>query len=233
MAKYFTMKSKYIHKHSDKTDISPSQIIPILKTLFGPESAVDIGCGVGHWLQQFRTHGVEDVLGIDGFHLAKGLFLLDQKNLLQVDLEKQFEVGRTFDLAICLEVAEHISSENASVFVHSLTKLSHTILFSAAIPGQGGQNHINEQWPSYWQKMFRELGYTFYDIIRPRIWWNREIKSYYRQNMFIVSNRPITVDPDLSVLDAVHPDLLNDKADKYVTGALGLSKMLSLWKKKT
>jgi SAM-dependent methyltransferase len=224
------MSSKYVHKATDQNEASPTQIIPILKSLFDLKTVADVGCGVGHWLAAFKQHDINDVLGIDGFHLNKSLFLLDQNNLRQFDLEKSIAVERTFDLVISLEVAEHISAENASVFVESLTKLSDTILFSAAIPGQGGQNHINEQWPSYWQQKFKVFGYSFYDIIRPKIWWNRDIKSYYRQNLFIVSNKAIAIDPDLPVLDTVHPDLLNDKAKKFRTGALGLRKTLKKWK---
>ena len=226
------MGIKYIHKSTDKNDASPTHIVPLLQTLFNPKSVVDVGCGIGRWLQECKNAGIDDAMGIDGFHLNKDLYLLDQKNLMQFDFEKKFELKRTFDLAISLEVAEHISEKNANLFVQSLTSLSTTILFSAAIPGQGGQNHINEQWPSYWQQMFKQFGYSFNDIIRPQIWWNRDIKSYYRQNMFIVSNKPIMVDPDLNILDAVHPDLLVAKADKYFTKAFGLSKMLKLWKHK-
>jgi SAM-dependent methyltransferase len=226
------MGSKYIHKITDKAELSPYQIIPLIKTMINPKSIVDVGCGVGHWLAAFKSYEIEDLLGIDGFHLKKELFVLDQKCLLQFDLEKKFEVDRTFDLAISLEVAEHISEKNASKFIESLTRLSDTILFSAAIPGQGGQNHVNEQWPSYWQKKFKDFGYSFFDNIRPKIWWNTGIKAYYRQNMFIVSSKSITIEPDLPVLDTVHPELLLNKVDKYLTGAFGLNKMLKIWKKK-
>lgn len=225
------MALKYVHKSTEGNDASPLHIIPLLHTLFAPKSVVDVGCGIGRWLQELKNSGIDDVTGIDGFHLNKDLFLLDQKDLLQFDLENSFEVKRTFDLAISLEVAEHISEKNAGLFVQSLTRLSNTILFSASIPGQGGQNHINEQWPSYWQKKFKEAGFTFYDIIRPQIWWNRDIKSYYRQNMFIASNQHIAIDPDLKVLDTVHPDLLVTKAEKYFTKAHGLRGMLKLWKR--
>lgn len=225
------MKSKYIHKSKDHTDHSSLKVVPLLINLFNPKSVVDVGCGIGHWLEEFNKQGIESVVGIDGLHLNKSLFLCNQENLLQFDLEKKFETGRTFDLAISLEVAEHISDQNADVFIESLISLSHTILFSAAIPGQGGQNHINEQWPSYWQQKFRKYGYTFYDIIRPKIWWDQDIKSFYRQNMFIVSKNQITEDPDQNVLDTVHPDLLVGKAKKYITKGFGLNPMLKLWKK--
>jgi 2-polyprenyl-3-methyl-5-hydroxy-6-metoxy-1,4-benzoquinol methylase len=61
-----------------------------------------------------------------------------------LDLEKEF------DLVVSLEVAEHLPASAADQFVNTLVKHGKKILFSAAIPGQGGQDHLNEQWPDYW-----------------------------------------------------------------------------------
>lgn len=224
------MKSKYIHKLNNEADTSASEMVPILFTLFQPKSVVDVGCGVGHWLMECSQNGISELLGIDGLHLTTSLFMPDKQNLLQTDLEKPFQLNRTFDLVICLEVAEHLAENTADTFIRSLVQLGDTIIFSAAIPGQGGQNHINEQWPSYWQQKFEANGFGFYDIIRPRIWWNPKINAYYRQNMFIASRQIIPFDYSLPVLDVVHPDLLIQKADKYATGALGLHKTLKKWK---
>jgi hypothetical protein len=90
-----------------------------------------------------------------------------------------------FDLAVCLEVAEHLSSDCAWPFVASLTGLSDKVLFSAAIPGQGGAEHVNEQWPSYWQALFQERGYLMIDCLREQLWDNSEVQAYYRQNLFL------------------------------------------------
>jgi SAM-dependent methyltransferase len=223
------MKKKYVHKDNSRLDTSPEEIVTFLLSFLKMNSVVDVGCGIGHWLVALKSKGTDDVLGIDGFHLDKSLFLLDQSQIRQFDLEQPFSLDRTFDLAICLEVAEHISPANAATLIESLTRLSDTILFSAAIPGQGGQNHINEQWPSYWQEKFAQFGFQLYDVIRPQIWWNTKIKSYYRQNIFIASRYPIILDKPLKVIDAVHPDLLLDKASKYITGAYGLNKTLKAW----
>ena len=66
----------------------------------------------------------------------------------QRDLAQPLQIDRRFDLALSLEVAEHLPPECGSEFVQTLTDLSSVILFSAAIPFQGGTDHLNEQWPS-------------------------------------------------------------------------------------
>jgi SAM-dependent methyltransferase len=225
------MKKKYVHQANDSIDISPAELVPFFCSMLNPKSVVDIGCGPGHWLIEFSKNGVGDITGIDGSHLDKSLYLPALETLILTDLENPFSLNRTFDLAICFEVAEHLSENSADQFIESLTKLSDNILFSAAIPGQGGQNHINEQWPSYWQSKFKPTGFRFFDIIRPKIWWNQKIKPHYRQNIFLVSKNSYSDTSHLPVIDAVHPDMLIQKANKYLTGAYGLNKTLKKWKK--
>jgi hypothetical protein len=91
-------------------------------------------------------------------------------------------VGRRFDLAICLEVAEHLSQTAAEKLVKFLTGHADRVLFSAAVPCQGGTHHINEQWQSYWAEIFVACGFDAFDVVRPRIAGNREIEYWYRQN---------------------------------------------------
>ena len=94
-------------------------------------------------------------------------------------------VTRRYDLAISIEVAEHIEPGNAEEFVRLLTGLSDTVLFSAAIPGQGGTGHVNEQWPEYWAALFRASGYGAMDCLRTKIWDDAQIPFWYRQNCLI------------------------------------------------
>ena len=60
------------------------------------------------------------------------------------------------------------------------------IVFSAAFPGQGGQNHLNEQWPEYWKNKFEKYDYELFDVLRPIFWNNESIPVWYRQNMMLV-----------------------------------------------
>ena len=121
---------------------------------------------------------------------------------------KQPKINRRFDLAICLEVAEHLSPDIGIHLVKLLTNLSDVILFSAAVPHQGGINHINEQWAEYWQEIFAEHGYEYYDVIRPKIWNNKNVKWWYKQNSFlVVKKNTFDFEPTKNIHNLIHPEL--------------------------
>ncbi len=121
------------------------------------------------------------------------------------------------DLVISLEVAEHLTPEAGQRLVDRLCGLSDLILFSAAIPGQGGTNHINERWQSEWAELFAQYEYRAFDIVRPKIWDDERIASYYRQNMIVYARRGTKADKILkskfsgvvnsSQLNMVHPEI--------------------------
>lgn len=189
-----------------------SRVINILPAI---NSAVDVGCGVGTWLSVLRENGVKDIVGIDGPWVENELLEIPEQNFIKVNLEEKINLGRGFDLAISLEVAEHLPSESAETFIASLVKLSDFILFSAAIPFQSGIHHINEQWPDYWAGLFREHNYASLDCIRREIWNDKNIPIWYRQNilMFVKHERMKELKIEIadthgqySVLSIVHPD---------------------------
>jgi SAM-dependent methyltransferase len=164
-------------------------VIPALFELVRPASVVDVGCGIGEWLAEFAAAGVTDLLGIDGPHVDRGKLLIEPERFSARDLAEPLEVGRRFDLAISLEVAEHLPEACAESFVASLVSLAPVVLFSAAIPYQQGTGHVNGQWPEYWQTIFEEHGYTVADCLRPRLWNNDRVSWWYRQNMLVFADR--------------------------------------------
>jgi SAM-dependent methyltransferase len=150
---------------------------------------VDVGCGTGAWLSVFQEHGVDDVFGIDGEWAAGSTLAIRPDRFRAVDLRRPFQVERRFDLAVSLEVAEHLPGDSAQAFVASLVGLAPVVLFSAAIPFQGGTGHVNEQWPDYWVKHFAQGGYAVIDCIRRSIWENGDVEWYYAQNMLLFASR--------------------------------------------
>jgi hypothetical protein len=185
---------------------SAGVVVPVVNEIVQPSSVLDVGCGVGGWLAEWQTNGVRDVCGVDGDYVDRAGLQIDQALFVPTDLEKPFSLGRRYDLAQCLEVGEHVNAASASTLVQSLTKHSDTVLFSAAIPGQGGIQHINEQWPSYWVELFAREGFLAFDVIRPLIWDDARVQVWYRQNMLLLSRvREFEVAP--KVLDLVHPSL--------------------------
>jgi SAM-dependent methyltransferase len=161
---------------------SAEAIVPIVMELLSPVSVCDVGCGLGAWLRVFEEQGVQDVLGIDSEGMPHDRLEIPADRFLARDLSKGLELDRTFDLAVSLEVAEHLPPEAGPAFVQALARLAPAVLFSAAIPNQGGRNHLNEQWPDYWEREFSASGYVAVDCIRSRIWQDDRIPFWYRQN---------------------------------------------------
>jgi SAM-dependent methyltransferase len=159
--------------------------VPLLLGLAEPRSVVDVGCGLGTWLSVFRNRGIEDVHGVDGTWVDPALLEIPRAAFTPADLERPLALGRSFDLAISLEVAEHLPAAAADTFVDSLTALAPVVAFSASIPMQGGTNHVNEQWPDYWAERFEARGYVTIDAVRPRIWGNPRVDWYYAQNLLV------------------------------------------------
>ncbi len=171
---------------------SAREVLPLVLDLVKPASVIDIGCGTGNWLAISRELGVKKILGVDGPWVARQL-AIPPEDFAAHDLTLPLKLDRRFDLALSLEVAEHLPPSAARVFVKSLCDAAEVVVFSAAIPGQGGRRHVNEQWPAYWAELFRELGYECYDFLRPRVWNNSRVTWHYAQNLLIFA-RPERAD---------------------------------------
>lgn len=152
---------------------------------FNINSILDVGCGRGAWLSIAKRKGVSSVFGIDGDYVDLKTLLISQNEFEKKDIEQPFELKKKFDLVQCLEVGEHINKEKSDVLVKNLTKHGDFILFSAAQPGQGGTNHINEQEIKFWQKIFKDNGYLSFDFPRILIKDKKNIMPWYRYNMLL------------------------------------------------
>jgi SAM-dependent methyltransferase len=167
--------------------LAAAAICPILFAELRPASVVDIGCGRGAWLAEWRRLGA-DVQGLDFPVASTEELYIPEDSFKAVDLAEGLPLERRFDLAQCLEVAEHLPANRARNFIASLAKTADIILFSAAPPGQGGEHHINEQPYEYWRELWSEQGFKMYDPIRSRIIDNHAIAPWYRFNMFLFAN---------------------------------------------
>jgi hypothetical protein len=186
-----------------------------LKALFegqGPRSLLDVGCGRGTWIRAALDLGVSEVYGLDGVAIGHSDLLFECQHFRQQDLSDSWDLGRRFDVAICLEAAEHLSLSSAPILVGCLVKHSDTILFSAATPGQIGQHHVNCQWPVYWQSLFNGYGFSCDDWPRWKIWNCDEIEPWYRQNLFMAKREPSVAGTEARIRSVVHPDMLRIKA---------------------
>ncbi len=173
------------------------------------DSVADIGCGTGTFLAAALEAGASAVYGIEGAWVRPDMLDDPRIHFTNQDLEHGFS-GAQVDLAMSLEVAEHLTPERAEGFVTDLVAMGPATLFSAAIPGQGGVGHINEQWQSFWADLFAAHGRKPYDVLRPKLWADEAIPAWYRQNIILYLDDAtasglglVPEDPDL--LDRVHP----------------------------
>lgn len=156
---------------------------PIIKRL-NVKSIIDFGCGTGTWLFAAEMLSVNKVYGIDGDYINRSMLLIDENDFHAHDLTAPIECPEKYDLAISMEVGEHLPPEASSTYIKSICSSSDLVLFSAAHVGQGGDRHINEQPFSFWNKLFMENGYKHLEI-RPFFSGDWEIESWYRDNMGI------------------------------------------------
>jgi SAM-dependent methyltransferase len=163
---------------------SAKVIVPLVQDLIGPRSVLDVGCGNGIWLDAYRRAGVADCFGVDGAG-AEEVLRIPEDHFSVRDLTIPLDLGRQFDLVQSLEVAEHLPALSAGNFIRSLTRHGDVVLFSAAIPYQGGTGHLNEQWPDYWAGLFRERGFEPYDWLRPQVWGDGRVAWWYAQNTLL------------------------------------------------
>ncbi len=182
---------KYEHKEETHNLRSPQVIVPFLYKFIHPKSVIDIGCGVGTFLYAFKKLGVNEVMGLDGDWVNKQLMskYLEPNEFKPINLSEFEDVKKKYELAICLEVAEHIGERFSDNLIKTIVHASDVIIFSAASPYQQGQHHINEQWPDYWIRKFSKHDFHFYDVLRSTLWNNPDVDFWYKQNIFLVMHK--------------------------------------------
>lgn len=167
---------------------SARRLFNILFEYVQPSSLLDVGCGLGTWLRVAQDLGIRDVRGLEGNWLDPAKLVVDPALVTISDLEQGFALQRKFDLVVCLEVAEHLSKAVAETFVACLAAHGDVVLFSAAIPFQGGHHHVNEQFQDYWAGLFARHGLRPLDVVRPQIWTDATVLWWLRQNTLLFAH---------------------------------------------
>jgi SAM-dependent methyltransferase len=156
-----------------------------------PARVLDVGCGTGALLSEFKNQGV---CGVGLEYSEAGLEMCRSRNLevFPFDIESGEEprVG-AIDIVTCFEVAEHLHESHADRLVQLLTKAGRVVVFTAAVPGQGGgADHVNEQPHEYWIAKFESAGFRFdaETSCRWRVEWSSSgAASFYSQNAMVFS----------------------------------------------
>lgn len=194
-------QSSYKFKNSIlRTYNAAQKIAPIISESIGiPKSIVDLGGGAGAFLKAFKELGTKEVVCIDHPSIKTEDLLINQDEFIPCNLNKQLPSPIKSELAISTEFAEHVSQARSKSIVDFLTNCSDIILFSSAIPGQGGIEHINEQRPSFWRNLFQARGYEQVDNIRQKIIFDRSIPFWFRQNLFLYVNQKLLEQGKLNI----------------------------------
>lgn len=165
---------------------SSRAVVSAVAPLLSAASVLDVGCAGGMWLRAWREQGIKDICGVDGDYIDPDCLEISAAEFVARDLALNFDLGRRFDLVQSLEVAEHIEPAASAIFAANLARHANRfILFSAAPPGQGGANHVNEQNYDFWRGLFEGMGFAAVDAVRPAIRADRRIAYWYRYNAFL------------------------------------------------
>lgn len=167
---------------------SAARLIALVQPWLGAKSVVDLGSGRGVWLDEWASSGVSDVCGVDGDYVDRSRLAIPAQAFTAADLTAPVDLGRRFDLAQSLEVGEHLPRSAAQTLVESLTRHADRVIFSAAVTGQGGEFHINEQPLAFWQDLFAAQGYAPFDCIRPGLRQHADVEPWYKFNTVLYAN---------------------------------------------
>ena len=212
--------SKFYASRKLLTRESARIILDRLFEIYHPDTVIDFGCATGTWLSECQNRGVARITGIEGEWVDIQQLEIPTEQFIKHDFSKsKLVIDDRYDLAICIEVAEHLPGEMGDALIDSLVSSSDFVLFSAAVKGQGGTGHVNEQPQSYWAERFDRHGYRCLDMLRPDI-WDQDVNVIYKQNMLVFVKEALCKELDIGKyavnspyqINRVHPDLLEQRS---------------------
>lgn len=206
---------QYNHDRNMHSLEGPQVALPRLLDGNVPVCMLDVGCGTGTWMRSALDLGVSEVSGLDGVALSPGQLCVPKKHIQVCNLLGDWGIQRSYDLVISFEVAEHLPPEAAEAFIQKLTACGNRIFFSAANGWQRGQNHLNCQWPSYWQRLFNQHEFVCRDTLRWRIWDDTRIEPWYRQNMFLAERDQVLAGTEPRIPGVIHPDYMSSACEQW------------------
>lgn len=184
--------NKFFNSISGGSSRSAQRLLPLVMAALAPRSVIDVGCGRGVWLAEFMRLGVGDAIGVDGDYVTADTLAMPVGRFVPRDITQPFDLGRQFDLALCLEVGEHVPNEASSELVSNIARHAAMVVFSAAVPGQGGQDHINEMPLEFWRGLFEARGFEAFDPFRRALRGFREVEPWYRNNVLLYVRSELT-----------------------------------------
>ena len=205
-------------KNIDDSSVKGAGIVlPYLFGFYKPNSVIDIGCGTGAWLRASKELGIDIIHGVDiNEEDEQNLFVprdvIDIFDFSNLSSQNEIFSHERYDLAISLEVAEHLDRSNAISFIKYLTSYSDVVLFSAALPFQTGTHHVNCQPARYWADLFKKEEYTCVDLFRRKLMFDSQLSGcyWYAQNSYLYVR-----DNKKDLLESLHEYIVESPISYY------------------
>ena len=178
---------EYFEKRkSDPWWTEARHISSVIDDQFSPNSVIDFGCAIGHYLKPFHEEEAT-IKGVEGSDKARKHLVIPENKFESHDLRDPYRPEMKYDLALCFEVAEHLPRKYADTLVKTVTSSSDTIIFTAAQPGQGGDHHVHLRSRDYWIEMFEDVGFEYSPDETQTICQNVDVDhlDYMQENLFI------------------------------------------------
>lgn len=192
---------------------SARRILSIAREHFEFARVCDFGAGLGTWLRAAYELGATQLAGFEGPWALNHPQRFETAAYFAVDLNELIEVTEPFDLAVSVEVAEHLLPQRSESFVRDLCRASDIVLFGAALPRQPGDGHINCRPHAFWIERFRRNGYVCLDAFRPHVWTDPAVEPWYAQNCFLfvahARRHEFAALREATLVDVYHPLLVN------------------------
>lgn len=195
------------HAEIETRSYSNNALADAIISSLQPKSVIDVGCGIGLLMNQLAKNDI-DVLGIEGTWLQDESMIMSPEKYLRLDLENSFTIQRKFDVCCCIEVAEHLDPSRADGFIKDICALSGAVVFSAAIAGQGGKGHKNEQWQEYWCSKFESNGFSTFDLFRDRFRRDNKMLPWLQQNVLLFLDKQHRLADELIAFQ-IEPEMAN------------------------
>jgi SAM-dependent methyltransferase len=183
------MTSHYNNQYFNSS-IFEYNYVPVAEAIlnqYNPKSVIEFGCGNGELSKILAKTGIE-VIAIDGYS-NPDFEGYDNITFLKIDLNDPASVekyltpiNKKYDVAICLEVAEHLHPSVSEPLICLLTRVSDVVIFSAAVPEQDGEGHINSRNRTFWHEQFEKYNFFLRDSIRSQIRDHANVGKWYALN---------------------------------------------------
>jgi SAM-dependent methyltransferase len=160
---------------------------------FRPESVVDVGCGSGLLLLSLAEQAPSvQTVGLE--RSGAGVQICQERgvNVRAFDIETDPVPSDRFSVCVSTEVAEHIPHRHTDRFVDLLCSLADHVVLTAAGPGTGGTDHVNERPQSYWIKRFDARGFSHDGPLSARLsgtWRENGVSACFCDGLMIFARR--------------------------------------------